>query len=87
MKILRPEVEACIVETADFFEFMDNLILTLFNITNDEYDYIIANATDEDLQVFVAALGTDEKASTFTQRRLSLELRNRMLVEFNKTKG
>lgn len=86
MKILRPEVEACIVETPDFYKFIDNLILTLFNITNDEYDYIAENATEDDLQIFIGALGTDEIASTFTQRRLSLELRNRMLAEFNKTK-
>ncbi len=83
MKILRPEVEACIVSGGGIHDMFDNVIKVLFNITDDEYDAIAENASDEELNVFLSALGTIEKGSTFTERRKALELRNEMLIKFN----
>jgi hypothetical protein len=79
MKILRPEVEACIVNGGGMQDMFDNVIKVLFNITDDEYDFIAENASDEEINVFLTALGSLENESTFTERRRALELRNRLL--------
>jgi hypothetical protein len=86
MKILRPEVEACIMIGGGLQDMFDNVIKVLFNITDDEYDFIAETANDEELDVFLTALGNLEKGSSFSERRKSLELRNRMLTQFNNGK-
>ena len=83
MKILRPEVQACIVSGGGIHDMFDNVIKVLFNITDDEYDFIAENANDEELNVFLTALGNMEHGSSFTERRSALELRNELLVKFN----
>jgi hypothetical protein len=79
MKILRPEVEACIVNGGGMQDMFDNVIKVLFNITDDEYDFIAENASDEEINVFLTALGSLENESTFAERRRALELRNKLL--------
>jgi hypothetical protein len=83
MKILRPEVEACLVAERGLHDLFDNLVKQLFNITDEEYDFIAATSTDDELENFVAALGTDDKPATFRERRLALELRNRKLKKLH----
>jgi hypothetical protein len=83
MKILRPEVEAGIVSGGGIHDMFDNVIKVLFNITDDEYDFIAENAKDDELDVFLAALGNMEKGSSFAERRKALELRNEKLTLFN----
>ncbi|CAB4174483.1 hypothetical protein UFOVP1247_8 [uncultured Caudovirales phage] len=85
MKILRPEVNACIHSDGGIHDMFDNVIKVLFNITDDEYDFIAECANDEELNVFLTALGNMEKGSSFTERRKALELRNEMLTKFNLT--
>jgi hypothetical protein len=82
MKILRPEVKECILETSVMQDMFDNVIKVLFNITDTEYDFIIGLANDSEIEIFLAALGTIDKGSSFTQRRLALELRNKLLANF-----
>lgn len=79
MKILRPEVEESIVSGGSLYDMFDNVIKVLFNITDKEYDFIAEHATPEELDIFVSALGTDLKPSSFGERRKALELRNEML--------
>ena len=86
MKILRPEVESCLVQTGGLQDMFDNVIKVLFNITDEEYDFIAENSTDDELNIFLNALGTPEKGSSFTERRLALDLRNRMLTRLNSSK-
>lgn len=83
MKILRPEVQACIMSGGGMQDLFDNVIKVLFNITDDEYDFIADNAKDEELNVFLSALGSIDTSSSFSERRKALELRNEMLVKFN----
>lgn len=83
MKILRPEVQTCIVSGGGIHDMFDNVIKVLFNITDDEYDFIAECANDEELNVFLTALSNMEKGSSFTERRQALNLRNEMLVKFN----
>lgn len=82
MKILRPEVQECIVGAGGMQDMFDNVIKVLFNITDTEYDFIIGLANDSEIEIFLAALGTINEGSTFTQRRLALELRNKLLANF-----
>ena len=87
MKILRPEVEACIVNGGGMQDMFDNVIKVLFNITDDEYDFIAENANDDELAVFLTALGNLENGSSFTERRRALELRNRLLDRLTQEKN
>jgi hypothetical protein len=83
MKILRPEVDACILSGGGLQDMFDNVIKVLFNITDDEYDFIAETANDAELTIFLSALGTLDKGSTFAQRRHAIILRNEMLAKFN----
>jgi hypothetical protein len=83
MKILRPEVEACIVNGGGIQDMFDNVIKVLFNITDDEYDFIAETASDDELNIFLAALGDMDQGSNFTERRKAIELRNKILLKFN----
>lgn len=87
MKILRPEVEACLVAERGLHDLFDNLIKSLYNITDEEYDFIAEHSTDEEIDVFVSALGNDERPSTFSERRKALELKNRMLEKLKTSNG
>jgi hypothetical protein len=86
MKILRPEVEACLVNDGGLQDLFDNVIKVLFNITDAEYDFIIESATDDELNIFLSALGGIETGSTFSERRLAIELRNKILLNFKTQK-
>ena len=57
MKNLRPEVEECIKSCGGIQDLFDDMIKALYNITDDEYDYIAENASTEELDIFVIALG------------------------------
>ena len=38
-------------------DIFDDAVKQLFNITDDEYDFICENATDDDLDLFLGGLG------------------------------
>lgn len=86
MKILRPEVKLCIINDGSLYDMLDNVIKVLFNITDDEYDFIAEHSSPEELEVFVKALGNDLKSSSFSERKNALKLRNKMLDKFNNLK-
>jgi hypothetical protein len=67
------------------YDLFDDMIKQMFNITDEEYDFIAEHATDEDLSTFLEALGTLDTESTFTQRRKSLEVRNKYLEMYKQT--
>lgn len=82
MKILRPEIN--IKGSGGLTDIFDDVVKAAFNITDEEYDFICENATDEDLDTFVTALGGLEIKSSFTDRRKGLIIRNKYLDKFNK---
>jgi hypothetical protein len=87
MKILRPEVQKSIVSAdCTLFDMFDNVFKTLFNITDDEYDFIASTAIDSELEIFITSIGQIGEPSTFTQRRLALELRNKFIAKYNARK-
>ena len=64
-------------------DIFDDAVKQLFNITDDEYDFICENATDDDLDLFLGGLGGLDRESTFTEKRNALEVRNKYLTLFN----
>lgn len=81
MKNVREEIE--FKGSGGITDLFDDMIKQLFNITDDEYDFIASEATDEELNIFLSALGSLDTPSTFTERRKSLEVRNKYLMLFN----
>jgi hypothetical protein len=81
MKILRPEIK--IKSSGGLTDVFDNAIKGLFNITDDEYDFICENASDEELDVFLSGLGGLDSEPTFTEKKKALEMRNKYLDKFN----
>ena len=78
MKNLRNEVNECLSgRGGDFMGLMDILYCTAFNVTIDEIESICEQATDDELNTIVSGLGTLDTTSTFTQKRHSLEIRNK----------
>ncbi len=82
MKVLRPEVSACLKSNRagmhGVTDLLDDLIVSQFNITDDEFDFICEHATDEELDSFVLT----EDAS-FADRRKAIEIRNKYVNLFN----
>jgi hypothetical protein len=82
MKVLRPEVNACLKSGKPgmhgITDLLDDMMISGFNITDDEYDFICENAEESELNAIVLP----EDAS-FSQRRKALEIRNKYLELFN----
>jgi hypothetical protein len=81
MKNLRPEIK--IKSSGGLEVLFDNSVKQLFNITDEEYDFICENASDEEINTFLGALGDLKTEPTFTEKRKSLEVRNKYLELFN----
>lgn len=80
MKKLRPEVESTIPQQGGLFEVADMHFMGMFNITTDELDYIGEFATDDELGIFV------KNRPTFSEKRQALEIRNKYIELYNKSK-
>lgn len=87
MKVLRPEVQECLKSHLPgkhgVFDLMDDLFLSLYNITDEEFDFMLQHATDEEEQIIVQAIDSE----SFSVKRKSLEIRNKYLKLFNGTDG
>lgn len=81
MKKLRKEVSASIKGRGGLFDAFDDMMKAAYNVTEIEYDYILTNMTDDEMEVFV--LGPNP---TFGERRKSIEIRNKYVEEYNKNK-
>lgn len=83
MKILRPEVQACLKSGRPgkhgITDLLDDLMLSSFNITDDEFDFICENAEESDLDAIVLPEG-----ASFAKRRNAVQIRNKYLELFNK---
>ena len=81
MKKVRPEIET--KNSGGIFDMFDNMLKLAFNITDEEYDYIVENCSDEEIGKLVAAFGKMDTPSTFAERRAALEVRNTYLKQMN----
>ena len=76
MKRLRPEASACIKGHGGIDTAIDDVIISAYNITDDEYDTICEMASDEELGVFLDPL-FNASAASFTSIREGLKIRNK----------
>jgi hypothetical protein len=87
MKVLRPEVETCLRTHLpgkhNMFDLMDDMFLSAYNVTDDEFDFILEHATDEEQEIIAEAIDS----SSFALKRKSLEIRNKYLNLFNGRDG
>ncbi len=81
MKKLRPEIK--FKGFGGLIDVFDDAIKGSFNITDEEYDFICENATDEDLDLFLNGFGGLDSEPTFTDKRKALEVRKKYLTLFN----
>lgn len=58
-------------------DIFDNHVKSAYNLTDQEYDYICENATDEELDVLVTS------TPTFAIRRKMIEIRNKYLSKLD----
>lgn len=91
MKNLRPEVRECMKIDRPgmhgMFDLMDDLFLTFYNVTDEEFDYILEQATDEEVSILTDALGSiNGEPASFSVRRRALELRNLYVEKFGTLK-
>lgn len=85
MKILRKEVK--LASHGDMIDLIDNVLKTALNITDDELDYMLEVATDEEVEAITLMIGSvkldgEVNLTTFDQRRKALEIRNKYLAEY-----
>jgi|LakMenE01Jun11ns_1017448.scaffolds.fasta_scaffold9950900_5 hypothetical protein len=82
MKVLRPEVQACLKSVLPgkhgITDLMDDMMISSFNITDDEFDFICENAEESELNAIVLPDG-----ASFSKRRKAIEIRNKYLELFN----
>ena len=73
MKITRPEI--VFKSKGGIMDAVDDAVKSALNITDEEFDYICTNATDEDMSTFA-----DFVSSEFSKRKKALVIRNKYLA-------
>ena len=81
MKKIREEVD--IKGSGRVTDLVDDMIKQAYNITDEEYDFIAGETSDEDLNVFLDGLGDFKTPPTFTEKRRALEVRNKYIKMYN----
>jgi hypothetical protein len=87
MKILRPEVLKCVKYNVPgklgALDLIDDLFVMSFNITDDEFNFICANANSDEIEMLVDSVsGAENSLQLFTNIRKALEVRNKYLGVF-----
>jgi hypothetical protein len=76
-KVLRPEVNADVPGSGGLTDLFDGLLYTFYNITSEELDIICENATDEEISIFIDAVGGLEGGATICEIRKGILVRNK----------
>jgi spermidine synthase len=76
MKKVRPEIK--FKGHGGLTDAFDDMIKQLFNITDDEYDYICMNSTDDELDQFALS-----SKPTFAEKRAALNIRNKFVQQYH----
>ena len=84
MKLTRPEVQQSIVNQGGITDLMDNMVKLFYNITDEELDHICENASDEELKIFIDAIGKEEHSATFGEIKKGFIVRNKYVVYYQK---
>lgn len=62
-------------------DIFDDYVKGLYNITDDEYDFLAEKMSDGEMDIFVGVF--DGRDTTFSIKRKALEIRNKYLKQFN----
>ena len=81
MKNLREEIQ--FKSSGGLNDLMDNQVKAAYNITDDEYDYIVEVMSDEELSIFADGCGLGNENISFSTIRGALEIRNKYLKQYN----
>jgi hypothetical protein len=83
MKKLREEIQ--FKNSGGLDVLFDNQVKSAYNITDEEYDYIAENMSDEELSIFCdgCGLGNMNENVSFSTIRKALEIRNKYLTLMN----
>ena len=84
-KKIREEVSKDMPVSGGMLDLFDMMVYTFYNITSDEYDLIAGNATDEELDDFVGAMGGMEEGVTISDIKKGIRVRNKY-VDYYKIK-
>jgi hypothetical protein len=88
MKKLRPEVEKCLKSHLSgrhgVTDLIDDIFISFYNVTDDEFDFMLEHANDDEVQLVVDALGDmNGNIAPFSTKRQALIVRNSYLEKFN----
>jgi hypothetical protein len=78
MKILRPEVSACIRGESFIDVLLDDAVIQAYNITDEEYNKICRESSPEELDDFLDPV-FESLGVTFSSRRRGLKIRNKYI--------
>lgn len=85
MKKLRSEVIECLKGGENLINVIDDMIMTTYNITEDEMNFIYRYSDNGEHEIFMDGIDGVSNVSTFTQKRMALEIRNKYLDIYNET--
>jgi hypothetical protein len=68
----------------EIFSLIDEIYMTGYNITQEEFCYICSEVTIEERDIMNHAIGLESEIPTsFTTRKLALQIRNKYLENFH----
>ena len=84
MKILKPEVLKCVkcnvTGRHGATDLIYDLFLMSFNVTDEEFNFMCANASAEENDILVDAVsGAEDRLQLFIKIRKALEVRNKYM--------
>lgn len=66
----------------DIFDLIDDVIIGVYGITEEEYDYIASKLSEEELQFFCQVILTNEgELISYSDKRKMVELKNKYLSQ------
>ena len=86
MKKLRSEVIECLKDRENLTNVIDDMIMTTYNITENEMYFIYRYSDHGEHEIFMDGIDGVSNVSTFTQKRMALEIRNKYLDIYNETR-
>ena len=86
MKKLRSEVIECLKGGENLTNVIDDMIMTTYNITEDEMNFIYRYSDNGEHEIFMDGIDGISNVSTFTQKRMALVIRNKYLDIYNETR-
>jgi hypothetical protein len=79
MKKVREEIQ--FKNKGGITDIFDDYVKGLYNITDEEYDFLAEKMSHEEMDIFVSVFNGSN--TTFSEKRKALEIRNKYLKQYN----